>query len=202
MSTVFAEHLSRFLTNDIMPNGYKKCSLVDIAQYLNGLALQEFPPESEGFLPVLKIRELRQGFWDSNSDHCSSSIPSDMIITNGTIIFSWSGSLLVDIWCGGTAGLNQHLFKVTSSQYPDWLIYLWTKYHLQEFIRIAEGKKTSMGHIKREDLQNAVAVVPDKNGMSRLSEYFMPIYNHLIENKRELQALLHLESVMLAQLSR
>lgn len=198
----FKKNLSDYLTRDDMPNGYSRQSLLNIANYLNGLALQEYPPEANDFLPVLKIRELRQGYCDGNSNHCSSTIPSEMIITNGMIIFSWSGSLLVDIWCGGIAGLNQHLFKVTSHQYPDWLIYLWTKYHLTEFIRIADGKKTSMGHIKREDLSNALTIVPDDENILRLSMIFEPLYKRFIVNKRELQTLFQTKRNLLSQLSR
>ena len=91
---------------------------MDIADYLNGLAMQKYrPKDGETGLPVLKIKELRQGICDASSELCSPSIKSEYIIHDGDIIFSWSGSLLVDIWCGGTCGLNQHLFKVTSNNY-------------------------------------------------------------------------------------
>ena len=71
------------------------------------------------------------------------------------MIFSWSGSLLVDFWCGGTCGLNQHLFKVTSEKYSKWFYYSWTQYHLQKFISIAKDMATTMGHIKREELKKS-----------------------------------------------
>ena len=91
--------------------------LTDIAQYLNGLAMQKYPAmPNEAGLPVLKIKELGQGQCDTNSDRCSSLIKPEYIISDGTIIFSWSGTLLVDIWCGGKCGLNQHLFKVSSAK--------------------------------------------------------------------------------------
>lgn len=202
LNTLFKENLASYLTNDELPTELERHSLLEIAKYLNGLALQEYPPENKFFLPVLKIRELRQGYYDANSDYCSANIPPEMIIENKTIIFSWSGSLLVDIWCGGKVGLNQHLFKVTSQKYPDWLIYLWTKYHLKEFIRIADGKKTSMGHIKREDLANSLTVVPNLINLSSFSTIFQPIYEMLVVNKQELQELLQVKSVLLTQLSR
>ena len=103
-------------------------------------------------LPVLKIKELRQGSCDDSSELCSLSIKPEYIIHNGDVVFSWSGSLLVDIWCGGTCGLNQHLFKVTSDVYDKWFYYLWTAHHLARFIAIAADKATTMGHIKREEL--------------------------------------------------
>ena len=88
------------------------------------------PSDTEIGVPVLKIKELRQGFCDSDSELCSPSIKSDYIITDGDVIFSWSGSLLVDFWCGGKCGLNQHLFKVTSDTYDPWFYFAWTNYNL------------------------------------------------------------------------
>ena len=64
--------------------------LTDIAQYLNGLAMQKYPAmPNEAGLPVLKIKELGQGQCDTNSDRCSSLIKPEYIISDGTIIFSW-----------------------------------------------------------------------------------------------------------------
>ncbi|MDR0500834.1 MAG: hypothetical protein LBG97_06270, partial [Coriobacteriales bacterium] len=102
----------------VMPEDWTTGSLLDIADYLNGLAMQRFrPTEDEVGLPVLKIKELRQGSCDSSSELCSANVGSDYVVHDGDVIFSWSGSLLVDFWCGGDCGLNQHLFKVTSSKY-------------------------------------------------------------------------------------
>ena len=107
-----------------MPEGWKVGKLSEIADYLNGLAMQKFRPlEDEEGLPVLKIKELRQGCCDESSELCSpSKVKPEYIIHDGEVIFSWSGSLLVDIWCGGTCGLNQHLFKITSKTYEKWFV--------------------------------------------------------------------------------
>lgn len=103
-----------FITNTSRLGVFSKAYLTDIANYLNGLAMQRFRPlEGEIGIPVLKIKELGQGQCDSSSDLCSPSIEEKYIVRDGDIIFSWSGTLLVDIWCGGVCGLNQHLFKVT-----------------------------------------------------------------------------------------
>lgn len=99
----------------MIPEGWKVGRLTEIASYMNGLAMQKFPPENnEDSLPVLKIKELGQGFCGTDSDRCSCNIKDECRIHNGDVIFSWSGTLLVDVWCGGDCGLNQHLFKVTS----------------------------------------------------------------------------------------
>ena len=106
---------NEFLNLEVLPDGWKQASLIDIADYLNGLAMQKHRPTAdEAGIPVLKIKELRQGCCDDNSELCSPNIKSEYIIHDGDVIFSWSGSLLVDFWCGGICGLNQHLFKVAS----------------------------------------------------------------------------------------
>lgn len=128
--TIFA---NKFCNINTIPTGWEKGSLLDIATYLNGLAMQKFRPGAhEEGLPVLKIKELRQGFCDSTTEFCSQNINSEYIIDDGDVIFSWSGSLLVDLWGGGTCGLNQHLFKVTSNTHPKWFYYLWTLHHLDK----------------------------------------------------------------------
>ena len=92
-----------FINIDTIPDGWKKGNLLDVANYLNGLAMQKYrPEEDENGFPVLKIKELRQGSCDSSSELCSPNIKSEYIVRDGDVIFSWSGSLLVDIWCGGT----------------------------------------------------------------------------------------------------
>ena len=87
--------------------------------------MQKFRPEDgEKGLPVLKIKELGQGRIDDNSESCSPSLIGDKyIINDGDIIFSWLGTLMVKVWCGGLCGLNQHLFVVEPKDYPKWLVY-------------------------------------------------------------------------------
>lgn len=144
-----------------MPDDWQKACLLDIADYTNGLAMQKYRPTShEQGIFVMKIKELRQGFCDSSSELCSNTVNPFYLIHNGDVIFSWSGSLLVDFWCGGLCGLNQHLFKVTSNKYAKWFYYCWTKFHLHHFITEAADKATTMGHIKRENLAKAEVVIP------------------------------------------
>ena len=161
-----------------LPNGWKKSNLASIADYLNGLAMQNFRPnDDDQGLPVLKIKELRQGSCDADSERCSSYIKSNYIVNDGDVIFSWSGSLLVDFWCGGICGLNQHLFKVTSTQYAPWFFYSWTNYHLAKFAAIASAKATTMGHIKRSDIEAAEVIIPSPADYERIGALIQPLYD-------------------------
>lgn len=190
-----------FLSLDSLPDGWHKSSLLGIADYLNGLAMQKYrPADDEQGLPVLKIKELRQGSCDSNSELCSSSIKSEYIVYDGDVIFSWSGSLLVDLWCGGTCGLNQHLFKVTSSKYNKWFYYAWTNHHLQKFAAIAADMATTMGHIKREELAKAEVLVPSQSDYDRIGGLVAPLYDLVIANRIENRKLATLRDELLPQL--
>ena len=183
-----------------IPKGWKVDSLDNIAEFLNGLALQKFPPESDyEFLPVIKIRELRQKD-TSNSDKASVNIPEKYIIEDGDVLFSWSGSLMIDFWTNGKGALNQHLFKVTSKEYPKWYYYLWTKHHLSEFIEIAESKATTMGHIQRQHLTNAKVVIPTENTILNFSLVFEPIISKIIDNRIECGDLINLRDKLLSKL--
>lgn len=185
----------------MIPKGWNSKSLLDIADYLNGLAMQKFrPKDDEKGIPVLKIKELRQGKSDENSDLCSLNIDPKYIIHDGDVIFSWSGSLLVDFWCGGKCGLNQHLFKVTSSKFEKWFYYLWTKYHLDKFARIAKDKATTMGHIKRADLSNSIVLVPNEVIMNKANLILNPIIEKIIEARIEERKLSQLRDTLLPKL--
>lgn len=184
-----------------IPKGWTIHPITIIADYLNGLAMQKFRPiGSEHGIPVIKIRELRQGACDSSSETCSENIKPEYIVNDGDVIFSWSGSLMVDIWCGGLCGLNQHLFKVTSKSYDKWYYYFWTKHYMSEFAAIAAGKATTMGHIKRSDLEKALAIIPDKETYDKATAVFTPIINLIIARRVESRTLSALRNTLLPKL--
>lgn len=190
-----------FLTLETLPYGWNQASLIDIADYLNGLAMQKYRPTAdETGIPVLKIKELRQTCCDDNSELCSPNIKSEYIIQDGDVIFSWSGSLLVDFWCGGICGLNQHLFKVTSSKYDKWFYYAWTKHHLDRFISVAADKATTMGHIKRDELAKAEVFIPNESDYIRIGALLQPIYDLIISNRIENKKLVLIRDTLLPKL--
>ena len=176
-------------------------SLADTANYVNGLAMQKYRPiNGEKGLPVLKIKELGQGRIDSSSDFCSNKIDSYYKVYDGDVIFSWSGTLMVKIWCGGKCGLNQHLFKVSSKTIPKWFYYFWTKHHLDNFIRIAKDKAVTMGHIKRGELEKAEVLFPNNSVMKKLDTLMAPFLDQIIEKECEIRKLALLRDTLLPKL--
>lgn len=174
--------------------------LSKMADFLNGLACQKFPPKNEiDKLPVLKIKELSSGITE-NSDWASTDIKPEYIVKNGDVIFAWSASLMVKIWDGQDCILNQHLFKVTSADYPKWFYYLWCKHHLAEFISIAASHATTMGHIKRGDLDEAKVLIPSPEELVTMTKQAEPLIDKIIINNVQINTLTKLRDSLLPKL--
>ena len=182
-----------------IPKEWKNSNLDKIAIFLNGLPLQKFRPTNESFLPVIKIREMKNGI----SKHCekaNSHIKKEYIVNNGDILFSWSGSLELTIWGFGSGALNQHIFKVTSLTYEKWFFYMWIKHHLDEFRRIANDKTTTMGHIQRYHLSEALVLVPDSSTIKKMNNVVKPIFKQLTQNKVFVQNLIQIRDILVPKL--
>jgi len=186
-------------TQSALPKGWEVRGLDEIANFLNGLALQKFPPNGDGSLPVIKIAQLRAGHTEG-ADRAGTNLQPQYIIENGDVLFSWSGSLLVDIWCGGRGALNQHLFKVTSAQFPKWFYYLWTRHHLAAFQNTAADKATTMGHIQRHHLSEAKVFVPTAAELEKMGKQMSPLIEKLVANNLESRTLAALRDALLPKL--
>lgn len=181
-----------------IPLGWEVKSLSSIATFLNGLPLQKYPPiKGQPSLPVIKIAELRNGVSDS-SNKANMNVPADYIIKNGDVLFSWSGSLMVKLWPGGCGALNQHLFKVFSDKYPKWFYYLWVNHYMPLFQEIAADKATTMGHIQRKHLDQALVVIPAD--LAEFSVYYDKLIEKQILNNKQIQTLTEFRDSLLPRL--
>lgn len=77
-----------------VPDGWKVKALDSVADFLNGLALQKYPPTGEDDLPIIKIAQLRKGNTEG-SGLAGRNVGSKYTVQDGDILFSWSGSLEV-----------------------------------------------------------------------------------------------------------
>ena len=182
-----------------IPEGWEVKALDEIATFLNGLALQKYPADGGAALPVIKIAQLRAGHTLS-ADSASASIPSKYIVRDGDVLFSWSGSLELSIWAGGDGALNQHLFKVSSESYPEWLYYYWVREHLPEFRDIAADKATTMGHIQRRHLSEALTVLPDAALPARMSPHMQYLLDRSLALRLESRSLAAQRDALLPKL--
>ncbi|MCP9887525.1 restriction endonuclease subunit S [Cyanobium sp. ATX 6A2] len=192
----------RFIDSELgeIPEGWNVRPLDTIADYLNGLALQKFPPESDTeWLPVIKIAQLKGGS-TVGAARASQRLDPAYVVDDGDVLFSWSGSLEVDVWCGGRGALNQHLFKVTSKSFPKWFFFYWTKEHLENFRSIAAGKAVTMGHIQRKHLTEALCVVPTNPLLEAANEIVTQIFEALIGNRQQTRALAVTRDTLLPKL--
>ena len=178
---------------------YELSNLSSIAYYKNGLAMQKYRPLNELGLPVIKIKEMNSGI-SSETEKCKSNIDKDVIVNKGDVLFAWSGTLCMTIWSGGKAGLNQHIFKVTSDKYPKWFYYFWTLKYLDNFIQIAAGKATTMGHIKRGELDSSEVLIPNENELKKMNNIMAPMLDKYISNKVENEMLIKLRDTLLPKL--
>lgn len=166
-----------------IPEGWGVSSLWNIAKYYNGLAMQKYRPTDDEFLPVIKIREMNDGFSDS-TEKASITIPKDAVVNDGDVLFSWSATLDVKIWSQGRGALNQHIFKVTSDKYPKSFYYFELINYLKHFKMMAELRKTTMGHITLDHLKQAKICLPPFQLLDEADQLLEPIFGkHLLLEK-------------------
>jgi type I restriction enzyme S subunit len=183
-----------------IPQGWTTHGIDTIATFLNGIALQKYPAmEGEEWLSAIKIAQLKRGSVDG-ADRISPSIPEKYIVQDGDLLFSWSGSLEVEFWTGGKGALNQHLFKVSSERFPHWFVYLWLRFHLDGFREIAESKVTTMGHIQRHHLSEAIVVIPTPETLRGLDRFLGPLIEKFVAGRLQARTLADLRDTVLPRL--
>jgi type I restriction enzyme S subunit len=148
---------------------------------------------------VIKIAQLRAGD-TSGADAANADLDPDYVVEDGDVLFSWSGSLECVLWTGGRGALNQHLFKVTSTEFPKWFYYFWIHQHLADFRHIAAGKTTTMGHIQRHHLSDAKVVVPGTATLQAASSALSPLVQRVIATRVESRTLAALRDTLLPKL--
>jgi type I restriction enzyme S subunit len=169
-----------------IPDWWKVGSFYDIASFINGLACQKYRPKNEkDKMPVVKIKEMKEGF-SKETEYVRTSIPDKNKIDDGDILFSWSVSLEVMIWCAGKSGLNQHIFKVVPNKnYSSMFVYQSLRAYIINFVNMALSRKTTMGHITTDHLLQSRIIIPDHNILTRFAIATESLYKQYILNKSE-----------------
>lgn len=199
---VFDALPTRLVDSDIgpVPEGWGVQPLANVATFLNGLALQKYPPRGDAKdLSVIKIAQLRKGSTEG-ADLANGDVSAGYVIGDGDLLFSWSGTLEAEFWFGGKGALNQHLFKVTSDTYPSWLCLLWIHQHLPWFRTIAAGKATTMGHIKRGHLTEAQVVTATPAVLQAADDIIGPVYQLYSQTMLESRKLAEMRDYLLPRL--
>lgn len=165
-----------------IPAGWSVGNLYDIAEYANGLACQKYRPlEGDKGLPVIKIKEMHGGY-SSETERVKSNIPDKNIVRPGDLLFSWSASLEVMIWTRQTGGLNQHIFKVIPKRpFNRSYVYFQLGSYLAQFKRMAESRKTTMGHITSDHLEQSRIVLPPSTLLDMYSNKTSSLIDQIVE---------------------
>ena len=174
---------NKYLKREI-PENWSNGNLLNIASFTNGIACQKFPPAGGDRLPVIKIKEMRTGI-TSDSDTVTSKVPLKSRIRNGDVLFSWSASLEVIIWAGGEGVLNQHIFKVESQTHPRSFYYFTLREYLHHFRMIADLRKTTMGHITIEHLEQSQIAIPNDHTAHDFEALVKPLIDKSIIAQEE-----------------
>ena len=140
----------------VVPDGWRATDLASLATYLNGFAFND-EYWSENGLPIVRIAQITGS--RGIVDRYPGKLPDTYALADGDLIFSWSGTLTVVRWLGGSAWLNQHLFKVIPSlEINDNFLYHVLQASVAEMRKRTHG--STMTHIKRGELREFRVVVP------------------------------------------
>ena len=183
---------------DGVPEGWKRKALSELADFINGYPFE--PSElGEIGLPIVKIPELRQGASDKTPRNSGERVPEKYHIGDGDLIFSWSGTLAVNVWAGGPALLNQHLFHVVPTDRVGRGFLLCALRHaLIAFATHAVG--ATMKHIRRSALDNVYVSLPDEALTSNVDEVLSDIYRQLMILSQQNQKLSQARDLLLPRL--
>lgn len=163
-----------------IPEEWEVGNLYNLADFINGLACQKYRPISKDKrLPVIKIKEMHDGITDS-TEFVRNDIPEKNIINNGDILFSWSATLETIIWSGGKASLNQHIFKVVPKGYSKYYVYMQLSAYIMNFVKMAEMRKTTMGHITTDHIKQSRIALPPKFLVQKFHNVISNIFSRKI----------------------
>lgn len=160
---------------------YKRTSLSNLADYINGMAFKPSDWKDEG-VKIIRIEQLNNPKGDY--DYFQGYFPESNAIDNEDLIFSWSATLKVVIWKYGKGVLNQHLFKVIPYTNTDkYFLHQLLDYHMDKLAESSHG--STMKHIKREELDKYKVEVPaNKQEQSKIAD-ILSTCDEVIEKAEE-----------------
>lgn len=168
-----------------------------LARFVNGGAYTNGASRSGRM--VIRIAELTKGAGGSTV-YNDIDVPDDRLARPGDLLMAWSGSLGTHIWLGEEAVINQHIFKVVPDGVPAWLVFDRLERVMPEFRQIAADKATTMGHIKRHHLDDALVRVPVGQDLAELDALLGPNWSRALAADIESRTLSSLRDLLLPEL--
>lgn len=147
--------------------GWSERPIAALANYENGYPFKPHQLGDTG-TPIVRIRQLNDP--SAGFDHYEGDLEPKYQLSDGDLIFSWSGSLSVGFWTRGNAFLNQHLFRVDPASGVDkrWLAYAltWSVAHFEGFMH-----GSAMTHITKPMMKAVRAPVPPVDEQRAIADY-------------------------------
>jgi type I restriction enzyme S subunit len=151
----------RVRVTDGVPLGWQQVGFSSLAKFQNGYPFAPDDLHLEG-LPIVKIPELKNGVTAKTPRNHGQDVGQHLHLDDGDLVFSWSGTLHVDIWRHGPALLNQHLFVVVPTAHVG-RSYLLNAIQeaMPAFMNQATG--ATMKHIRKAALDTVTTLLPSED---------------------------------------
>lgn len=189
--------LVRAHVNSAISHSSTFISVSDLATFVNGGAYTKGATGTGRM--VIRIAELNSGPGRSTV-YNDIKVPDEKIARAGDILMSWSGSLGVYRWYRDEAIINQHIFKVSPTGYPAWLVFDRLNEVMSVFRGVAADKATTMGHIQRGHLISTNVEIPTQGALEELETKISPLWDRLLLAERENLDLEQLRDALLPEL--
>lgn len=183
---------------DGVPEGWEPKPFSELGEFLNGFAFKPHHLGDEG-LPVVKIPELKNGVTSKTPFNSGEAVPEKYRLNDGDLLFSWSGTLAVNLWASGPALLNQHLFKVSSrGDVSNAFLMTGLREALPRFLNETTG--ATMKHIRRSALDKVFAVVPPEPLLGKFEKFAKNTYQQTLTLSRQINELQNARNLLLPKL--
>ena len=181
----------------------KQLPLYDLAEWKNGLAFRKIDFSNKG-KPVIKIAELKNGI-TGQTQFTNGNYGEAVSLTRGDMVFSWSGNpeTSIDVfWYDLPDGwLNQHIFKANPKSYfSKEYVFEQLSAYVINFVKMAEARKTTMGHITTDHLEQSRIVLPPEAIIEKITLLLHPIHTKIGQLNQENRELIKLRDWLLPML--
>lgn len=164
----------------------KKVKLGEVATFINGYAFKPQDWSSEG-KEIIRIQNLTKTSTEIN--YYSGTIDKKYIVGAGDILISWSGTLGVFQWCGRSAVLNQHIFKVVFDKIDidkSYFKYVVEK-GLQDAVKHTHG--STMKHLTKKYFDNIMVPYTNLGEQQRIASELDLLSKLILRRQEQLEEL-------------
>jgi len=155
-----------------VPRGWQEVAIQDLCSLENGRAFKPADWSEEG-LPIVRIQNLNRA--DAPFNRFSGEVAERYYLRGGELLFAWSGtpgtSFGAHVWRGGTAVLNQHIFRVDfdSSVVEKRFFRHAINQKLDELIDVAHGG-VGLRHVTKGVFEHTIVLLPPVLEQKRIAD--------------------------------